>query len=74
MTRTSMWVQVVVYVDGVQIGEAAADRETPHHIVHRLCESDAALSSATQQAAQQLGVGFRVPLPSLSPGSHQVQL
>ena len=65
--------QVLVYVDGILVGEGTADRETPHHIVHRLCELDAVLQSATQQAAQQIGVGFRVPLPALTPGSHQVR-
>ena len=65
--------QVLVYVDGILVGEGTADKETPHHIVHRLCELDAVLQSATQQAQQQVGVGFRVPLPALTPGSHQVR-
>ena len=65
-------VQVVVYVDGVRVGVAAAAEETPHHIIHRLCELDLAVSEL-QQPPQQKGVGFRLRLPSLMQGKHEVR-
>ena len=64
--------QVVVYVDGVRVGEAQASEETPHHIIHRLCELDLAVSDL-QQPPQQQGVGFRLRLPTLMQGKHEVR-
>lgn len=66
-------VQVVVYIDGVRVGEALASEETPHHIIHRLCELDLAVSEL-EQPAQQKGVGFRLRLPTLFQGKHEVRL
>ena len=63
--------QVVVYVDGTRVGEALASEETPHHIIHRLCELDLAVSDL-QQPPQQKGVGFRLKLPTLMQGKHEV--
>ena len=63
--------QVVVYVDGTRVGEALASEETPHHIIHRLCELDLAVSDL-QQPPQQKGVGFRLKLPNLMQGKHEV--
>ena len=42
-----------MYVDGVRIGEASAAGDTPHHIIHRLCEVDMDLAGSMQQPAQQ---------------------
>ena len=50
-------VQVAVYVDGVRVGVAPASGETPHHIIHRLCELDLARSEL-EQPPQQVGVGL----------------
>ena len=68
----SLWTQVVVYVDGTRVGEALASEETPHHIIHRLCELDLAVSDL-QQPPQQKGVGFRLKLPNLMQGKHEVR-
>ena len=61
-----------MYVDGTRVGEAMASEETPHHIIHRLCELDLAVSDL-QQPPQQKGVGFRLKLPSLMQGKHEVR-
>ena len=58
-------------MDGTRVGEALASEETPHHIIHRLCELDLAVSDL-QQPPQQKGVGFRMKLPSLMQGKHEV--
>lgn len=63
--------QVVVYIDGVRVGEALALEETPHHIIHRLCELDLAVSEL-EQPPRQKGVGFRLKLPNLTEGKHEV--
>ena len=68
LTRSA---QVVLYVDGTRVGEAQAAEETPHHIIHRLCELDLAVSDL-QQPPQQKGVGFRLKLPNLMQGKHEV--
>ena len=65
--------QVVLYIDGVRIGEASASGDTPHHIIHRLCEIDMDMAGDMQQSAQQ-GVGFKLKLPELQQGRHEVQL
>ena len=59
-------------MDGVRVGEAQASEETPHHIIHRLCELDLAVSDL-QQPPQQQGVGFRLRLPTLMQGKHEVR-
>ncbi len=64
--------QVVLYVDGVRVGEAAASGDTPHHIIHRLCEIDMDMAGDMQQPAQQ-GVGFTLKLPELQQGRHEVR-
>ena len=58
-------------MDGTRVGEALASEETPHHIIHRLCELDLAVSDL-QQPPQQKGVGFRLKLPTLMQGKHEV--
>ncbi len=63
---------MVVYVDGVRVGEALALEETPHHIIHRLCELDLAVSEL-EQPPRQKGVGFRLKLPNLTEGKHEVR-
>ena len=65
--------QVVVYVDGVRVGEAVASLETPHHIIHRLCELDLARNEL-EQPPQQQGVGWSLRLPQLQQGRHEVPL
>lgn len=45
--------------------------ETPHHIIHRLCELDLAVSEL-EQPPRQKGVGFRLKLPTLAEGKHEV--
>ena len=60
-------------MDGTRVGEAQAAEETPHHIIHRLCELDLAVSDL-QQPPQQKGVGFRLKLPNLMQGKHEVSL
>ena len=62
---------MVVYIDGVRVGEALALEETPHHIIHRLCELDLAVSEL-EQPPRQKGVGFRLKLPTLTEGKHEV--
>ena len=61
-----------MYVDGVRVGVAPASGETPHHIIHRLCELDLARSEL-EQPPQQVGVGFRLRLPDLQQGRHEVR-
>ncbi len=64
--------QVAVYVDGVRVGVAPASGDTPHHIIHRLCELDLARSEL-EQPPQQVGVGFRLRLPDLQQGRHEAR-
>lgn len=68
-----MVLQVEIYVDGVKVGQAKASRETPHHIVHRMCELDLHFTSEMEQPALQQGVGFKLELPDLSEGKHEVK-
>jgi len=63
---------VQVYVDNVKVGEAVASKETPHHIVHRLCELDMHIAGDMEQPALQEGVGFELRLPELTQGKHEV--
>ena len=65
--------QVLVYVDGVKVGEAVASGETPHHIVHRLCELDMHISGEMESPSLQRGVGFSLSLPELPEGKHEVR-
>lgn len=65
--------QVVLYVDGVKVGEASASGDTPHHIIHRLCEIDMDMAGNMQNTASQ-GVGFKLKLPELEHGRHEVCL
>ena len=71
-TPSLLLMQVAVYVDGVRVGVAPASGETPHHIIHRLCELDLARSEL-EQPPQQVGVGFRLRLPDLQQGRHEVR-
>ena len=64
--------QVQVYVDNVKVGEVVASKETPHHIVHRLCELDMHIAGDMEQPSAQEGVGFELKLPELSQGKHEV--
>lgn len=61
-----------VYVDTMKVGETQASQETPHHIVHRLCELDMHIASDMEQPPLQQGVGFRLKLPELPEGRHEV--
>lgn len=64
--------QVVLYVDGVKVGEASASGDTPHHIIHRLCEIDMDMAGDMQHNAASQGVGFKLKLPELQHGRHEV--
>lgn len=66
-------VQVLVYVDGTLMGEVKAGNETPHHIVHRLCEVDLRIVGDLEQPPPQQGVGFKLKLPALPEGRHEVR-
>ena len=70
---SAMVLQVEIYVDGVKVGQATASGETPHHIVHRMCELDLHFSTEMEQPALQQGVGFKLELPDLSKGKHEVR-
>ena len=59
-------------MDGVMVGEAVASGDTPHHIIHRMCELDMHISSDLEQPGQFKGVGFRLRLPDLQQGRHEV--
>ena len=66
-------VQVVLYVDGIRVGAVSATGDTPHHIIHRLCEIDMDMAANLQQPSQQQqGVGFTLKLPELQQGRHEV--
>ncbi|KAK9817855.1 hypothetical protein WJX72_003172 [[Myrmecia] bisecta] len=65
--------QVEVYVDGIQVGQSFASLETPHHIIHRLCELDLSVTTELEQPPLQQGVGFRLKLPDLNQGRHEVR-
>lgn len=64
--------QVQIYVDNVEVGEALASIATPHHIVHRLCELDMHIAGDMGKTGLQQGVGFEFKLPELPQGRHQV--
>ena len=64
--------QVMVYVDGFLVGEVAAKGDTPHHIIHRLCDLDMNLENEMEQPTPQQGVGFALKLPELRSGRHEV--
>ncbi len=66
-------VQVLVYVDGFLVGEVAAKGDTPHHIIHRLCDLDMHLENEMEQPTPQQGVGFTLNLPELRSGRHEVR-
>lgn len=66
--------QVLVYVDGFLVGEVAAKGDTPHHIIHRLCDLDMNLENEMEQPTPQQGVGFALKLPELHSGRHEVLL
>ena len=68
------YVQVVLYVDGVKVGEASASGDTPHHIIHRLCEIDMDMAGDMQHNTASQGVGFKLKLPDLQHGRHEVCL
>jgi len=57
----------------VKVGEAVASKETPHHIVHRLCELDMHIAGDMEQPALQEGVGFELRLPELTQGKHEIR-
>lgn len=67
-------IQVVLYVDGIRVGTVSATSDTPHHIIHRLCEIDMDMAANLQQPGQQQqGVGFTLKLPELQHGRHEVR-
>ena len=66
------YAQVVLYVDGVKVGEASASGDTPHHIIHRLCEIDMDMAGDMQHNTATQGVGFKLKLPELQHGRHEV--
>ena len=72
LTSTALQWQVLVYVDGVLVGEVPAKGDTPHHIIHRLCDLDMHLENEMQQPTPQQGVGFTLNLPELHSGRHEV--
>lgn len=72
--------QVVAYVDGVEVGRAQAVLPTPSPGVNRVCQLDGLLAEQAAAGGAQPhlggaaggGVGFVVPLPPLAQGLHAV--
>lgn len=62
-------VQLLVYVDGVAVGETATGEPTPHLLINRLCEGQT--SESDPGASQTLG--FSLELPPLQHGRHQAR-
>lgn len=62
-----------IYVDNIKVGEVVAEEATPHHVVHRLCQLDTRFNAGQDQAAEA-GVGFKLQLPELKEGKHEVCL
>lgn len=61
--------QVLVYVDGVSVGETSTGQPTPHLLINRLCEGQ---TSESEPGASQ-ALGFRLELPPLQHGRHQAR-
>ncbi|KAK9842850.1 hypothetical protein WJX74_003372 [Apatococcus lobatus] len=72
-SRNAAPLQVMVYVDGFLVGEVAAKGDTPHHIIHRLCDLDMNLENEMEQPTPQQGVGFALKLPELRSGRHEIR-
>jgi hypothetical protein len=60
--------QVLIYVDGVKVGETSGGEQTPHLMINRLCEGETSDSDGSVSTR----LGFRQQLPPLPPGRHQV--
>jgi len=61
---------VLVYVDGIKVGQTAGGEKTPHLLINRLCEGETSDSDGSTSAA----LGFRHQLPPLPPGRHEVRI
>ena len=61
--------QVLLYVDGVKVGQTSGGEKTPHLLINRLCEGE---TSESDGSASRM-LGFRHALPPLTPGRHEVQ-
>ena len=59
--------QVSVFVDGVSVGETSTGEQSPHLLIHRLCEGSSDSDASSGQA-----LGFRMELPPLHQGLHEV--
>ena len=60
---------MLVYVDGVLVGETATGEPTPHLLINRLCEGQTSESDAAASRA----LGFRMELPPLQHGRHEAR-
>ena len=63
-------VQLLVYVDGVLVAETSTGDPTPHLLINQLCEGQ---TSESDPGASQ-ALGFRLELPPLQHGRHQVRV
>ena len=61
--------QVLLYVDGVKVGETSGGEKTPHLMINRLCEGETSDSDGSVSAR----LGFRHQLPPLPAGRHEVR-
>lgn len=60
--------QVLIYVDGVKVGETGGGENTPHLLINRLCEGE----TSDSDGSVSTHLGFRHQLPALAPGRHEV--
>ena len=60
---------MLVFVDGVLVGETTTGEPTPHLLINRLCEGQTSESDAAASRA----LGFRMELPPLQHGRHEAR-
>jgi hypothetical protein len=68
-TNWTLMPQVLLYVDGVKVGETSGGEKTPHLMINRLCEGETSDSDGSVSAR----LGFRHQLPPLPSGRHEVR-
>jgi hypothetical protein len=61
--------QVLIYIDGVKVGETSGGQKTPHLMINRMCEGETSDSDGSISTR----LGFRHQLPPLPSGRHEVR-
>lgn len=63
--------QALVYIDSHSVGQALVTDATPHAVIDQLCE---AKHKPTDASLMSAGFGFRLALPPLTAGMHEVSV